>query len=847
MTTCLRRLLGAVLMTAAVAALPAAPALAETPVVPILNGGQVHWVGSASRTYHGRSVDEAGGATTNDAQSAVSWDTILLLPGHYPDDPPTPLTDPATGTNFVLPLKADSTLGSGSEHSVYDCGGSLDPDCQGSSESCTWTESTNGQTAGLIDPAHRQWVIASLGAWITGTDSTCADEYDLYGPTLWTNCRANVAPDDQADVCGTVFAFPDTPSEGDATTITRHFDHAMGAADCDRIDESYSCTQAGQSTMTISCALCVTQVQYQQPDLPGRGWTDVPDSGTFDGNHVRITATIHNATPKDITAPVRFRDLTTQHDLPAMAGTQPPPDQVSFPANADTTVVLDWDTDGFAWYDPHTADPHRIAVLTPYGAARRDLAVRPKPVLLVHGFASNAGTWAGYDANFTGVRSDWVVRAADGMDTNPVNGNTVFQNGQILGRDIDKVREDLDAEHVDLVVHSMGGLISRSYLHYQAPDDPDQRPVVAHLVMLGTPNEGSTCAHIAYGVAWEVSELPGAGGGAKTFGNAEGAPSLELMPEYVQYVFNVRVTDTKGTKLSVLAGHAPSGFQNAAHLLCGLEKPNDVVVSQRSAFWTLTDTATQDGLMHTSMTKDATAFRTFVAPHLEVTPDGATPRAAPASSPVARAASAAGARSAAASPKAPSSATGGLGLALVTRSMVPAHATRRVRIPVHSGHRLGVVLLGAGGIDAKLVDPKGRTAASATGDGLSALMATTRRRGRWTLALHNTGTARADVAVGAVIDGDRYRVTPKLRTAGRRLALSVSVHGAGGRPKAKAYARPLDGSGKLVKVHLRRHGSTFHAKVKRFAAGTAVLVRAHGRHGTRVATVTLPARHPGAP
>ena len=53
---------------------------------------------------------------------------------------------------------------------------------------------------------------------------------------------------------------------------------------------------------------------------------------------------------------------------------------------------------------------------------------------------------------------------------------------------------------MDLVVHSMGGLISRQYLHSIAPSDPDKRPVVDHLVMLGTPNMGSQCAYLAWGV-----------------------------------------------------------------------------------------------------------------------------------------------------------------------------------------------------------------------------------------------------------------------------------------------------------------------------------------------------------
>ena len=63
------------------------------------------------------------------------------------------------------------------------------------------------------------------------------------------------------------------------------------------------------------------------------------------------------------------------------------------------------------------------------------------------------------------------------------------------------MRNKTDAQHVDLVVHSMGGLISRQYIQDDIPVAADGKPVVAHLVMLGTPNQGSPCADIALAAA----------------------------------------------------------------------------------------------------------------------------------------------------------------------------------------------------------------------------------------------------------------------------------------------------------------------------------------------------------
>jgi triacylglycerol esterase/lipase EstA (alpha/beta hydrolase family) len=780
-------------------ALPA-PAFADAPVVPILSGGELHWVGSAHREFHERDTDELGGHYYEDHQSDVAWDTRMLVAGNYAD---APAVDFPNG--FVLATESKTTLGSGSSHiDELDC---YSPgECEApTSHDCTWTETTNGAGGGPIDdPPGQRWAVASMGGTNDGrTNYTCADQYNVYNPSLFENCE--LVPD-QADACGTIVTFPPTPLEGDAAaTITEHFDHSAPDANCGPAD--VVCPQTGSSTLTISCALCVTGIHYQQPDLPGRGWADVPSTGTFDGNEVRISATVHNATGKDITAPVRFRDLTTQRDLPAATGGQQPAGEVTFPANADTQVVLDWDTEGFAWYAPHTSDPHKISVLTPYGGAREDLRVRPKPVLLVHGYNSDATTWDGYPDLFKGRRDDWLAQAVSGMNTNPDEGNTLLGNAQILGHAIAKLRDDQDAEHVDLVVHSMGGLISRQYLQSVAPSDPDNRPVVSHLVMLGTPNLGSECAYVAYA------------------SGSHGWPTIQLMPTYLITKFNPVVTDTKGTKLSVLAGTSKLGA--ITNSVCGLNEPNDLVVWKNSAFWTLSDTALQPGLRHTSMTGDAQAFNSFVAPHLAVTPDGPAAR---------RSVRAAAARALAAkAPARPGMAVDGL--ALAQRAKIPAHRTRRVALRVAGGRAVGVMVLAPGGMRAALLDPRGRAVATTTSDGSFAqLAARVHRRGTWHVALTNRGAQVTTVTVAARIDRDPFVVAPSLKRHGKRLTLTVRVRGAGARPGVTALAHALaKRGGKSRRVRLRRRGARYGATLKPLAGGTIVTVTVRGARGKRIA------------
>lgn len=777
-----------------------ASAQADNAVVPMLTGGEVHWTGNATRIYNVSATDPMGsGSQTQDSgRSKVTWDSRVLISAYYSDGPK--LDRPEYG--IVLPTDLTThPLGPGSSHHwELDC--DYSNGCSPAyTKDCTWTE--NGGAAGALaldSPADHDYAVFSFSpGW---PDPYSCRKYSTDDPGLWEDCGSDRAPGYAASVCDTEFKFPAKPLEGDQTTVTRTFNHAAKNVSCSS-PQDWPCTQTGHSTMTISCALCVTDIQFQQPDLPSRSLIDVAPDGTFDGNRVRVTATIHNATKQAIKAPVRFRDLTVERDLTPAPGGEKPAAEITVAAGQSIKVVLDWNTDGFAWYPPHKPDPHKIAVLTPYGGARRDLAVRPKPVLLVHGFNAKPSTWDGYPDLFTGVRKDWLVRAATGMDTDPWSGNTLAQNARILGDDIQRLRNEYDAEHIDLVGHSMGGLISRQYLQADAPDDPDHRPVVAHLVMLGTPNEGSNCAYVAAITA------------------AKGAPTLQLTPAYLWW-FNKHVTNTRGTKLSVLAGIAPTWEENASRVLCSLPKPNDLVVWQKSAFWTLTDTATQMGLVHTQMTHDELAFHSFVEPHLEVAPEGAAARDSNART--------------AAPPSQAATPSDISGLALARTIHVRSGHSTRTRLRLTGGSALDVMTLAPAGVRLQLVSPAGKVVQAATSAGeMSALSAGGRLHGTWTIVAANPTHSSAPVSMGARIAGDPFQVTPQLKVDGGKLMLTVAVSGGGRHPQATAIeSSPASkASGRRVRLHAA-HGR-FTATLEPMAGGTIVTVTVRGAQGTRTA------------
>ena len=160
----------------------------------------------------------------------------------------------------------------------------------------------------------------------------------------------------------------------------------------------------------------------------------------------------------------------------------------------------------------------------------------------------------------------------------------------------------------------MGGLISRFYIQEFMPNPlpGDARPVVSHLVMLGTPNEGSPCAWAAL-VALMVGRQ--AVHQSVSAGNPNiNQPLRELAPDYLN-IFNQQITNMRSVPFSVLAGDALSAS-------CTGVGPTDGVVAVPSAIWILHDWKLEP-LNHLQMTGSVTAFNTWVEPHLAAGPTAA--------------------------------------------------------------------------------------------------------------------------------------------------------------------------------------------------------------------------------
>ena len=136
------------------------------------------------------------------------------------------------------------------------------------------------------------------------------------------------------------------------------------------------------------------------------------------------------------------------------------------------------------------------------GAATGD-----RPVVLVHGYAMSRG--------YFWLLARRLARAGFG----PIVGYEYWSLGSLaaaargLGRSIDRLREQTGVERVDVVGHSMGGLVGRYHVAI------DRGPGVRRLVTLGSPHAGSDM--ILLGVGYARRELQRGSAALARLGEAE--------------------------------------------------------------------------------------------------------------------------------------------------------------------------------------------------------------------------------------------------------------------------------------------------------------------------------------
>ena len=234
-------------------------------------------------------------------------------------------------------------------------------------------------------------------------------------------------------------------------------------------------------------------------------------------------------------------------------------------------------------------------------AQSEPITIKPRPVVTVHGFISNPETWNNYIGpnGFLASIGLQGFAVGDGQVSGKLNTgdmfyptghtNTIAQNAEILAQYIDGVKQKTGAQTVDLVVHSMGGMISRYYID-RVMKDRD----VAQLIMLGSPMGGSDCAVLPAALGFF---LPA---------------SIEIRESYMRGVFNQQITHRHGIEFYDLGGTAINeAFKSPCTAV-----PNDTVVGLNSVN-AIPLQSSQIADIHSDLTLSEQVFTDFVKPLLQ--------------------------------------------------------------------------------------------------------------------------------------------------------------------------------------------------------------------------------------
>jgi pimeloyl-ACP methyl ester carboxylesterase len=555
----------------------------------------------------------------------------------------------------------------------------------------------------------------------------------------------------------------DTPTTIDPVRFSSSRENRVQPSSPDRLTGSHTVSEYGV-TETLRwnlrrCGSALRLADVKLEDMRFPNWEDwkaiQEQGGTTDGNIVRITAIVANDGAEEKRATIRFRD-TYKGDK--WDGSRPDgllkELSVAIPAGEQREVAFQWDSSGYAWYDDgRPRQMQRIKVEVEESSKKvdeqtRNLKVAPKPLVLVHGLWSNWRTWESWQNILTTSHSyDWKAYPVGQnpqhgrMSTGEEMGNlgptgTIAENADQLARYIEYAQRDRNAWHVDLVAHSMGGLISRRYIHAAMPIYRDGKPQIAHLVMLGTPNMGSRCA--------DLISAP------LEFAGRKMEALRELRPSVVAE-FNGVTTERKGVEFSILAGNPlPNG--------CYSFTANDGVVTVPSATWAIAD-AVQQAVLHTSMT-GTEGFSSFVKPRVAIGPAGKKPGGNPSAM---KAMSNAAAKASAAAPAAAASLA--LQGAAAPASAAPDFSkvvqlapgqSLDVPLVVEEARNFGLTFTAASDVSATLIDDKGAVVgANLTGTPeagqifRSIVVGRPVAKGQWTLKLQNGGEAEGEVVLSS--------------------------------------------------------------------------------------------------
>ncbi len=369
--------------------------------------------------------------------------------------------------------------------------------------------------------------------------------------------------------------------------------------------------------------ILVTDLRFEDMKFPT--WNDwqeiVEQTGTIDGNLVRLKANVLNLSSETKFVEVNFKETYKGDKWDGARPDLPLHESVSVRLDAGELreVEVLWNSQGYAWFDdgrPRLVQRIKAEAWESFklrDSKTKNLKVSPKPLVFVPGIWTDPKMMDPIFQNLLTISHSygWKIFlgsetpasgtiTAEGRPPVPTNGASVYDKADTLTKYVENVRRSTNAWHIDMLAHSTGGLVARLFVHKQMEVLPDNYPVVKHLMLLGTPNLGVPCA--------DSMKLNDAFKGSSRTAD-------ELMPEEMAR-FNRFVTERKGTRFSALVG-------DSMPLLCATPVWNDGFVSVESAKHGISDFAITKSV-HPDLI-DQKHFGSFIKPHVVTGPRGTYP------------------------------------------------------------------------------------------------------------------------------------------------------------------------------------------------------------------------------
>lgn len=362
---------------------------------------------------------------------------------------------------------------------------------------------------------------------------------------------------------------PETAKTIDGKSLTSDGKHHVDPKSPDQLSGTYSIDLPGGVVETIVWNLrrcggdfMITDLKLYQPQFPTpNAWVDIkPNGHTIDGNLVRIVATVVNTAGHSKRGYINFKEVKEGSDaLPDGKNIQ-----LTLDGGEEREVPVTWDTSGYAWKPGgvwNSPEIHRqIEVKVENEVKTRDIMVKPKPVVVVPGLWSNPDLVYKFVGAFKSIPStEWTAELA-----RVAISKNAADNVPVVMETVTSVQRSENAWHVDMVAHSTGGLIARSYVQDAMERSFDGKPTVTQLVMVGTPNMGTPCSTGMENIFTRIF--------------SRNYPAFNEASIKNMKVFNERVKARKGTRFSALVG-------NAFDPNCQMDGPGDGITPNRSAIW----------------------------------------------------------------------------------------------------------------------------------------------------------------------------------------------------------------------------------------------------------------------